>query len=153
MATNAVLGSLDDDIYLGFWINRSFGYVRGATITLNRQGGGLLIAFLALFVSASGRGLWKIARCFLHLNFSSQADPDGLYLQRQAILRNSSLAFDAALVLVQTCFAWRGRGKRIRRRAIPVSAIAVLLATFFVFAGMLLLFPATLCRRCHSFPV
>jgi hypothetical protein len=93
MATNVIPGSLDDDIYLGFWINRSFDTVRGATLTLDRTRGGLLIAFLALFVSTSGRSVWKVARCLLHFAQSSEGSNDGLHNQRQAILRNTPLLY------------------------------------------------------------
>jgi hypothetical protein len=48
METEILKSPLDDDIYLGFWINRVHGIVKGATLTLDRSSGGLLIAFLAL---------------------------------------------------------------------------------------------------------
>jgi hypothetical protein len=136
MASGALsLGSLDDDIFLGFWVNRSFGNIRGATLTLDRGRGGLLIAFLALFVGASGRGLWKITRCVLHFALSSDASSDGLYLQRQAILRNSRLALDAAMDLIQACLVWRRRAKGSNQRVLPVASSAVLIAFAIVVAG------------------
>lgn len=74
-------GYLDAEIDHGFWINRSLSSIQGATLTLGHRSGDLLIAFLALFVNASGRALWKLIRCLLHFKGSSRANPDGLYLQ------------------------------------------------------------------------
>ncbi|KAL9114279.1 MAG: hypothetical protein Q9227_001701 [Pyrenula ochraceoflavens] len=51
MSDTAVNSVSDASIYLGLWTNWSHGTVRGATITLTKRDGGLLIAFLALFIS------------------------------------------------------------------------------------------------------
>lgn len=136
MATDDIPGSLDKDIYLGFWINRSFDIVRGATLTLDRNRGGLLIAFLALFVSTSGRSLWRIIRCILHLVYSSDGSSKGIYLQRQAILRNTPLPLDAAFELTLVFHAWRGREATLIRKLLLPTILALLLAVSFVFAGM-----------------
>lgn len=129
------LGSMDDDILVGFWINHSFSNIRGATLTLDPGRGGLLIAFLALFVGATGRGFWKITRCILHFALSSDASPDGIHLQRQAILRNSRLALDAAFDLVETSYAWRRRAHATKRRVLPTALLALSTALAFVAAG------------------
>lgn len=44
-----------DAIYTGFWVNWTYGPVKGATITLSHRDAGFLTAFLALFVSVAGR--------------------------------------------------------------------------------------------------
>ncbi|KAF2629798.1 hypothetical protein BU25DRAFT_274356 [Macroventuria anomochaeta] len=75
-----ITSSLDADVYRGFWINRSVGTVEGATSTLGHRSGGLRIAFLALYVNASGRRFWKLIRCLLHFKGSLQASRDGLHL-------------------------------------------------------------------------
>lgn len=136
MATNVRPGSLDEDIYLGFWINRSFDTIRGATLTLDRSRGGLLIAFLALFVSTSGRSLWKVVRCLLHFTHSSQGSFEGVHIQRQAILRNTPLALDAAYDLLLVLYAWRRRGANLIRKLLLPTTVALLLAVSFIFAGM-----------------
>jgi hypothetical protein len=132
----SVTSSFDDDVYLGFWINHAYNPVIGATLTLSRRDGALLIAFLAIFVAATGRNFWKIVRYCLHIYFSSDTSSDGIYHQRQAILRNSQFAEDAALHLINTRFAWRKRGKRVDRRLIPVALVALFIATTFFAAGM-----------------
>ncbi|KAF2629796.1 hypothetical protein BU25DRAFT_274351 [Macroventuria anomochaeta] len=136
MATDAIPGSLDEDIYLGFWINRSFDSVRGATLTLDRNRGGLLIAFLALFVSTSGRSLWKITRCVLHFVYSSDRHSEGVYHQRQAILRNTPLALDAAVELILAFRAWHRRGTSLFRKLLLPTLLALTLAVSFIFAGI-----------------
>ena len=135
MATNAIPGSLDDDIYLGFWINRSFDTIRGATLTLGRSRGGLLIAFLALFVSTSGRSLWKITRVILHFAYSTDENSEAVQIQRQAILRNTPLSLDAAFDFALAFRAWRQRGTGLFRKLLVPAIIALLLAVSFIFAG------------------
>lgn len=137
MAMNMILGSLDEDIYLGFWINRSYDSVLGATLTLDRNRGGLLIAFLALFVSTSGRGLWKVTRCLLHFIYSSDESSEGIHVQRQAILRNTPVALDAAFKLALACSSWRKRGRNLFRKTLLPTSLALLLAMSFIVAGML----------------
>jgi len=89
-----------ENIYTGFGINRSFGKFRGATLTLDRQSGSLLIALIALYVGAVSGSIWKIIILLLHAMFTSPNPQDGVHNQRQAILRNTPLAYDAAFDLV-----------------------------------------------------
>lgn len=98
------------DVYLGFWINWSHGRVRGATITLSRNNGSLLIAFLALFVAASGKSFWRLLCFALHQATSAPATPqDGFYHQRQAILRNSETAMQGGWEIFNSMIAWKRR--------------------------------------------
>ena len=117
---------MERDIYQGFWINQSPGGLSGATLTLNRQHGGLLIAFLALYVGASGRGLWKIVRFLLHYAFSSALLQDGLYHQRQAVLRNSGVSHETATLLLECAVAWRKNASQVQKRITPVVTIAAI---------------------------
>lgn len=61
-----------DDVHLGTWINWSRGPVMGATLTLNRREGNLLIAFTAVFVGIATERLWRIACMLVML---SQSEP------------------------------------------------------------------------------
>ncbi len=142
--------SLDDDIYLGFWINRSFHIVHGATLTLDRQRGSLLIACVALFVGEAGRSLWKIIRCALHFMLSTQLRTDGVHQQQQAILRNSSLAGEAVIELLHLCLAWRKNGTAVGRRTLPLALLAAILSVVLTIAGTPHL-PKTLYLRCLLF--
>lgn len=53
-------------MYTGVWINWSNGVVLGSTLTLSSRDGGLLTAFLAIFISAAGAALWRILSYILH---------------------------------------------------------------------------------------
>jgi hypothetical protein len=126
----------DDDIYLGFWMNRAYNSVQGSTLTLDRQRGTVLIAFLVLFVGATGKNFWKIVRYGMHIYFSSDQNSDAIYHQRQAILRNSQLPEDAASYLIHACFSWRNHGKKINKRLIPIALVAALIGASFFISGM-----------------
>jgi hypothetical protein len=136
MNTNDIPGSLDDDVYLGFWINRAFDSVQGATLTLSHRQGGFLIAFLAIFVATSGRSLWKILRCVLHFVYSSEGATEGVHLQRQAILRNTTMPLDAALELTLVHNAWRRRGTGLIRKLLLPMMLALVLVVSFLIAGV-----------------
>jgi len=126
----------DVNVHLGFWTNWSYGKVQGATITLSRQHGGFLIAFLALFVGLVGKSFWRIACFALHHYLSSANPEDGLYHQRQVILRNSMNGADGFYQLSRTLWAWKGRGNRAYLRLIPIIAAAAVLSLGFGLAGI-----------------
>lgn len=125
----------DDDVYTGFWINRSYGPIYGATLTLSRQGGGFLIAFLAVYVGMAGKSFWKITRFLLHSFFSSTTLPNGIYHQRQAILRNSKSALDAVEEILHAIFAWRKQSRKNPLRLVPVLFLAFVITASFAIAG------------------
>ena len=125
----------NDGVYTGVWVNRLHGSVKGATLTLNRQDGAFLIAFLALFVATTGRAMWKLVRCLLHFLLSSNGRFDGVYHQTQAVLRNSYLAHDAAQQFLQIGFVWRNH-KDHRRYSTPgLSLLSISMAVGFIIAG------------------
>ena len=145
------------DVYLGFWTNWSYGKVRGATITVSRENGSLLITFLALFVGAAGKSLWRLF-CYAIHQAVSQADvlQDGFYHQRQAILRNSETSMQGAWQLFYSIIVWKRRylfigfainmptslikfsyaSIRVLQRGIPIIAAAVVLSCGFGFASI-----------------
>ncbi|KAF2854874.1 hypothetical protein T440DRAFT_542460 [Plenodomus tracheiphilus IPT5] len=66
---------------------------------------------------------------------SSSSNPDGLYHQRQVILRNAAPAHSAAWELLQVSVAWRG--SRVRRKALrvlPVVGLSAVLSLAFTAA-------------------
>jgi hypothetical protein len=136
MTTLLPTSPVDGDIYTGLWINHSRGSFRGARLTLSREAGGLVIAFLALFIAVAARGVWKLARYLLFVTGSSSIEQDGTYHQRQAVLRNESLAFDALWDLLRLGYAWRGRARKIARRLLPSILLALIIALASVVAGM-----------------
>jgi len=122
------------DVHLGFWINWSSGRMKGATFTATQKSGGLLIAFIALYVSTSGRSFWRVSCFLLHRLFSSHLPADGLHHQRQIILRNADTAAQGMMTLLYT-FKWRKRASRPFRRIVPVLCYAILIWVAFTASG------------------
>lgn len=56
----------------------------GATLTLDRTYGNLLIAFTATFVGLVATAFWRIACLIFHRNYSTSDSRDALHHQRQA---------------------------------------------------------------------
>lgn len=123
------------EVYTGLWIDWTHGRYQGATLTLSRDTGGLLIAFLALYVSTTGQSFWRLGCFFLHRMFSSSERQDGLYHQRQAILRNAESAHNTVLALICTGYYWRKIAEKPWRRLSPLLTFAVTIAGAFSVAG------------------
>ncbi|KAF2275861.1 uncharacterized protein EI97DRAFT_442849 [Westerdykella ornata] len=124
------------DVYTGFWINWSHGQVKGATLTVDKATGGFLIAFLALYVSATGQSLWRLACFFIHRKLSSLEREDALYHQRQAILRNSESPHNGALTILCTAYCWRNIARRPWLRLVPLFVLALVLSVAITLAGV-----------------
>lgn len=125
-------------VHLGFWTNWSYGKIEGATLTLTRRNGGLLIAFIAIFIGAAGKSFWRIACFILHRMLSSSRPQDGIYHQLQAILRNSDTAQDAAWSLSQVIWAWKvpARFRKPFPRLFAIIFLAILISVSFGVAGV-----------------
>ena len=95
---SAVVGSYT---YTGPWINWSRGAVSGSTITLTQRDGGLLTAFLGIFVTSSGATFWRILSFAIHQCRTKEGPKDGIHHQQQVILHNSSTATAAAWQMTQ----------------------------------------------------
>ncbi|KAF2800964.1 hypothetical protein K505DRAFT_344820 [Melanomma pulvis-pyrius CBS 109.77] len=122
-------------VYLGVWTNWSKGSVFGSTITMTQYNGNLLIAFIALFVSFVGTSLWRITGFVLHRLFSTTTAQDGIYHQRQAILRNAANATDAVWDIASVLWNSR-RAARSYRRLVPSLASATFSLLAFAIAGI-----------------
>jgi len=90
---------------------------------------------LPFSLCSSARSLWKIARFLLHAVYTLPTTQDGIYHQRQAILRNTPLAHDTALELLRTSFVWRDRAKKVHYRVLPVASLAAIFSVVSVAAG------------------
>lgn len=135
MASTPALDS-NSGVYIGAWTNWSHGSVRGATITLTRRDGALLIAFLAFYVGLAGSSFWRIACFALHQMLSSDRSEDGLYHQRQAILRNSASGVVGLWNFLQTNWFWRRNASSPFRRVLPLAAFSILHIAVFGIAGI-----------------
>ena len=126
--------SIDDHVYRGVWTNWSHGRVHGATLTLNRRNGGLLTAFLALFVTVVGTRFWRIGCFFIHRWFSSKDARNALCHQRQAILRNAANSTSGLWILLCACWAWRRNSHASYQRLLPSIIFAILTSMVFAVA-------------------
>lgn len=128
----------DDYIYTGAWVNWARGPIKGSTITLTHRNGSLLTAFLALYVALVGRSFWRLFCFTLHSFFSNGLSPqDGLYHQRQVILRNTGSDVDGLQYFVRLIWAWRNRSVRPWRRVLPLLGLTILTTTAFYAASIL----------------
>ncbi|OJD40710.1 uncharacterized protein BKCO1_1000451 [Diplodia corticola] len=124
------------EIFTGIWTNWSRGPVFGRTLTLPRRNGDLLIAFIALFVTIVGTSFWRILCFALHSLFSTDKTRDGIYHQRQAILRNSANGASGLVRFIQAMWAWRRRDSKPYRRIVPlITSTALFLCAFGVASG------------------
>src|SRR6185295_18121811 len=122
----ASVSRADYDVHLGFWTNWSQGKYEGATLTLSRRVGALLISFIAIFVALSGKSLWRICCFIIHRCSSTTTPQDALHHQRQAILRNADTPEDGAWRLFQALIAWRMHADRPVLRLLPSALLATL---------------------------
>ncbi|KAI1736478.1 hypothetical protein F4680DRAFT_432254 [Xylaria scruposa] len=122
----------DNDVYVGIWTNWSRGRILGSTLTVTDRNGALLVAFLALYVSYTGTRFWRLICFILHYFLSSAEPQDGVYHQRQAILRNSTTGLQGFEQLARILWAWRKTALQLYRRT--ASILVISLASFLLFA-------------------
>ncbi|KAK0625681.1 hypothetical protein DIS24_g11007, partial [Lasiodiplodia hormozganensis] len=124
-------------VYTGVWTNWSRGRITGLTLTLTSAHGALLIAFLAFLITIITAGLWKIVTYILFHIFSTKAPDarDGLYHQRQAILKNSLNPLSGLIYLARSGWAWRRSAKRVKRRMLPVILLTAICVALFSLAS------------------
>lgn len=123
------------EVQLGTWINWSRGRIMGATLTLNRTEGNLLIAFTAFFVGLVSSRFWRIACFVAHRVYSTPEPRDALHHQKQAILRNSASADSGLWALCQLAWTWRGTATRCVIRTFPAILTSAFCLVAFTTAG------------------
>jgi hypothetical protein len=122
--------------YTGVWVDWSMGLARGTTITLSSSNGNLL-AFIATFVTVVSVRLWRILCFASHQALATRGSHDGLYYQRQHILRNTTSPMDAAWHFILQSWYWRGVADKSAGRAIPWAVCGTLYVALF---GVLAIF-------------
>ena len=123
-------------IYIGPWINWSHGVIRGATLTLSSRDGGLLTAFLGIFVTGAGASVWRILSYLIHQLRTSSEFEDGFHHQQQLILRNTGSSVGAAWQFFQMVFYWWKCARRPLLRALPLTMLALCNLLLFAVAGV-----------------
>ncbi|KAL9105978.1 MAG: hypothetical protein Q9227_008933 [Pyrenula ochraceoflavens] len=124
-------------VYIGVWTNWSLGgRATGSVITLTHRNGAFLTAFLAVFVTFAGSRLWRILCFVLHQFLLSKSAQDGLYHQRQAILRNAMDEKSGFFSLGRVLWAWHVTAHRPYYRMIPIISFALLASIVFALGGL-----------------
>lgn len=139
------MGDNGTHIYRGPWINWSRGRTRGATLTLSERHGGMLTAFLALFVTIAGGQLWRIVSFTIHQVRASPGPRDGLQCQQQAIFRNTTSPATFTGSFIRVAVHWWRIARRPIWRSLPwvvlglvylvASAVAVIFSSEVVKAA------------------
>jgi hypothetical protein len=130
-------GVQENTVHTGLWTDWSHGLIAGATLTLTKRDGGLLIAFIALFVTVTGERFWAIVSFIAHIALSREAAQDGIYHQRQAILRNSSSSSSGLWNLLRISWAWRRHRKASPfKRIFPLLLFSFITLSTFAVAGI-----------------
>ncbi|KUI58112.1 hypothetical protein VP1G_05369 [Cytospora mali] len=128
--------TVEYEVQIGTWINWSRGRIMGATLTLNRTDGNLLIAFTAFFVGLVSSRFWRIACFIAHRLYSTPEPRDALHHQKLAILCNSASAGTGLWTFLQLAWTWCGTAKRCFVRTLPsVLTSAFCLAAFTTAGG------------------
>lgn len=127
----------DGQVYLGAWTNWSHGSVMGATLTLTREQGNLLIAFTALFIPFVASRFWRVFAIMFHQCYSQSAPRDAIYHQRQVVLRNSSSPESGLISFIRLLWAWRSTTGPSRPwlRVLPVVLFSFFSICAFTVAG------------------
>ena len=126
---------LDYNVYLGLWTNWSRGPVFGATLTLGRREGTLLISFTAFFITIVASRFWRIMCSILHRKFSVVEHRDALHYQRQAIFRNSSSSGSGLWSLIQISWTWRKIAQNNLSRTFPPIIFSIICLLAFALAS------------------
>ncbi|KAF1969458.1 hypothetical protein BU23DRAFT_601556 [Bimuria novae-zelandiae CBS 107.79] len=129
--------NMSDLVYYGSWINWSRGRYDGGTMTLTPRNAGILVAFLAIFVSVAGDSLWRIIAFILHQRRVARDPRDGLHYQQQVILRNAATPGIASWQLLWLVPAWKRISRRPLWKSTPVVLLALVNLSAFFAAGVL----------------
>ena len=123
-------------IYTGFWINWSRGAILGSTITLNQRNGGLLTAFLGIFVTVAGAACWTIQSFLIHQHRAKEGPSSAIHHQQQVVLRNSNTAGSAAWQIIQVAWQWRKIANKSALQSLALVFLAVSNMLLFGVAGV-----------------
>ena len=112
----------------GFWINYSEGAILGATITTDQRVANIVIAVVAIVVTAGAGSAWNLVMFLWHQLRATSRPKDGLFRQQQVLFR--TLATPTS-VLADTCklvWVWRRSGWSSIFRSLPILSLSFIFA-------------------------
>lgn len=130
------MSNVGSHVYHGIWINWSHGRIQGSTITLSERDGGLLTAFLALFVTIMGGQLWRILSFVIHHTRASRDPRDGFHHQQLVVFRNATSPCGAAWTFAQMPVYWWSTARRPLLRSLPWIILSLIYTATFSVAGI-----------------
>ena len=121
MATN--------DIYTGFWVNRSKEGLRGVTWTLSLTNANILNSFLTFIITAFlFTSLWKLIVFCFYITRTTPSSQKSTSAKHWVILRNAGGPEATAVQLIQSLFCRKDGSKQLQ------SAILLLVPSFLLLA-------------------
>lgn len=129
-----------NNVYLGIWQNASEPGLSGTILTTGDTRGQILVSVLTVFVTIAGGYFWILVSLALYRFVLNRQEIDGLDLQQQVVLRNTSSAFTSGWELVKIWWAWRksiGHHSAGPRTALPLATIVVVWVAVFAAATTL----------------
>ncbi|KUJ14829.1 uncharacterized protein LY89DRAFT_783906 [Mollisia scopiformis] len=129
--------SSNSSVYTGLWTNHSKGAILGKTLTVSPRSGLILVAVLALFVSLAGSQSWGIIRFLAHQFRVKPWPQHAIFLQQQAVLRNTSAASAGIWQFGLIGWAWRSQGVKSFRKSFSLLLLGVSHLVLFTTAGIL----------------
>jgi hypothetical protein len=123
----------------GLWTNWSQGPIMGKTITTDARTGTILIAMLAVLVTAAGSQLWNLLTFFYHQKRAARATnipSDGLFWQQQALLRTLPSPISFAVDMVKLSFVWRKKSRALLIRCVGPAMLAILFGAATIASGI-----------------
>lgn len=116
-------------IFTGIWINYgASNRLLGSTLTISTSNGGLLSAFLAIFISLVGIAFWGIVSFALHQIRTRKAFQDGFHHQQQLIFRNTSSPSGAFWQMLKLPYYWKMNARSAWMRTLPLALLALIFA-------------------------
>lgn len=123
-------------VYKGFWINRSYGTILGATITTDNASGNVIVAFLAIIVSIATGHLWNLFLFAIYQMRSDTEHSDGLFLQQQVLIRSLPSPGTAFLDFTRLGWAWRAHTLRPLNRSVVFAVFSLVYAIAALISGI-----------------
>ncbi|KAF1963780.1 hypothetical protein CC80DRAFT_433639 [Byssothecium circinans] len=122
---------------VGFWNNWSKDGAASLTLTLPSNASKVLLSLITLFIYIVGGCTWNIICFAAHQLLSTDKAKDGLYHQRQAVLRNSMSPSSSLWYFIKLGRFWRSNARRSWRRQLPFILINLLHILCFAVAAVM----------------
>ncbi|KAH7087776.1 hypothetical protein FB567DRAFT_353579 [Paraphoma chrysanthemicola] len=120
----------------GFWINRAHGQVMGQTLTVEARTGTVIVALLTILASIGTAQLWNLFTFLLHQYQADGQDADGLFWQRQALLRTMPTPTALMADSLKLSWTWKNKVPRALLRCSAIFLVALCFAIASVAAGI-----------------